>query len=231
MTPARPTILVVDDEPDLLEILEFNLEAAGYEVCTARSAAEALEQDPASADLLLLDVMMPGMDGFALARRLRAEPATAALPIVFLTARDSEADVVAGLELGGDDYISKPFSIKEVLARVAAVLRRAQRGAGAPAAPAQPSTGLALDLETKAVTIDGAPVPFTRTEFDLLRLLLEQPGRVFSRADLLARAWPEDVIVTERTVDVNITRIRKKLGPYAAQLRTRSGFGYYFAEE
>ena len=231
MTPARPTILVVDDEPDLLEILEFNLEAAGYEVRTARSAAEALEQDPASADLLLLDVMMPGMDGFALARRLRAEPATAALPIVFLTARDSEADVVAGLELGGDDYISKPFSIKEVLARVAAVLRRAQRGAGAPAAPAQPSTGLALDLETKAVTIDGAPVPFTRTEFDLLRLLLEQPGRVFSRADLLARAWPEDVIVTERTVDVNITRIRKKLGPYAAQLRTRSGFGYYFAEE
>ena len=231
MTPARPTILVVDDEPDLLEILEFNLEAAGYEVRTARSAAEALEQDPASADLLLLDVMMPGMDGFALARRLRAEPATAALPIVFLTARDSEADVVAGLELGGDDYISKPFSIKEVLARVAAVLRRAQRGAGAPAAPAQPSTGLALDLETKTVTIDGAPVPFTRTEFDLLRLLLEQPGRVFSRADLLARAWPEDVIVTERTVDVNITRIRKKLGPYAAQLRTRSGFGYYFAEE
>ena len=231
MTPARPTILVVDDEPDLLEILEFNLEAAGYEVRTARSAAEALEQDPASADLLLLDVMMPGMDGFALARRLRAEPATAALPIVFLTARDSEADVVAGLELGGDDYISKPFSIKEVLARVAAVLRRAQRGAGAPAAPAQPSTGLALDLETKAVTIDGAPVPFTRTEFDLLRLLLEQPGRVFSRTDLLARAWPEDVIVTERTVDVNITRIRKKLGPYAAQLRTRSGFGYYFAEE
>ena len=231
MTPARPTILVVDDEPDLLEILEFNLEAAGYEVRTARSAAEALEQDPASADLLLLDVMMPGMDGFALARRLRAEPATAALPIVFLTARDSEADVVAGLELGGDDYISKPFSIKEVLARVAAVLRRAQRGAGAPAAPAQPSTGLALDLETKAVTIDGAPVPFTRTEFDLLRLLLEQPGRVFSRADLLARAWPEDVIVTERTVDVNITRIRKKLGHYAAQLRTRSGFGYYFAEE
>ena len=231
MTPARPTILVVDDEPDLLEILEFNLEAAGYEVRTARSAAEALEQDPASADLLLLDVMMPGMDGFALARRLRAEPATAALPIVFLTARDSEADVVAGLELGGDDYISKPFSIKEVLARVAAVLRRAQRGAGAPAAPAQPSTGLALDLETKTVTIDSAPVPFTRTEFDLLRLLLEQPGRVFSRADLLARAWPEDVIVTERTVDVNITRIRKKLGPYAAQLRTRSGFGYYFAEE
>ncbi len=231
MTPARPTILVVDDEPDLLEILEFNLEAAGYEVLTARSAAEALEQDPASADLLLLDVMMPGMDGFALARRLRAEPATAALPIVFLTARDSEADVVAGLELGGDDYISKPFSIKEVLARVAAVLRRAQGGAPAPAAPAQPSTGLALDLETKTVTIDGAPVPFTRTEFDLLRLLLEQPGRVFSRADLLARAWPEDVIVTERTVDVNITRIRKKLGPYAAQLRTRSGFGYYFAEE
>ncbi|MBR3652712.1 MAG: response regulator transcription factor [Bacteroidales bacterium] len=231
MTPARPTILVVDDEPDLLEILEFNLEAAGYEVRTARSAAEALEQDPASADLLLLDVMMPGMDGFALARRLRAEPATAALPIVFLTARDSEADVVAGLELGGDDYISKPFSIKEVLARVAAVLRRAQRGAGAPAAPAQPSTGLALDLETKTVTIDGAPVPFTRTEFDLLRLLLEQPGRVFSRGDLLARAWPEDVIVTERTVDVNITRIRKKLGHYAAQLRTRSGFGYYFAEE
>ena len=233
MPPARPLILVVDDEPDLLEILEFNLEAAGYAVRTARSAAEALEQDPAAADLLLLDVMMPGMDGFALARRLRAEPATAALPIVFLTARDSEADTVAGLELGGDDYIAKPFSIREVLARVAAVLRRAQRGADAPATPAQPARpvpGLKLDVDTKTVTIDGAPVPFTRTEFDLLRLLLEQPGRVYSRAELLARAWPEDVIVTERTVDVNITRIRKKLGPYAARLRTRSGFGYYFTE-
>ncbi len=225
MTDKRHTILVVDDEPDLCDILRFNLEDAGYMVHTAHSASEALAFGVTNADLILLDVMMPGMDGFALARRLKAAPATAQIPIIFLTARDSEEDTVSGLELGADDYIAKPFSIREVLARVAAVLRRVPEtghGAGAP---------LALDTTAKTLLIDGQPVPLTRTEYELLDLFLKSPGKIFSRASLLAAVWPEDVIVTERTVDVNITRIRKKLGPYADRLRTRSGFGYYYDAE
>jgi len=225
MTDKRHTILVVDDEPDLCDILRFNLEDAGYTVHTAHSASEALAFGVTNADLILLDVMMPGMDGFALARRLKAAPATAQIPIIFLTARDSEEDTVSGLDLGADDYIAKPFSIREVLARVAAVLRRVPEtghGAGAP---------LALDTTAKTLLIDGQPVPLTRTEYELLDLFLKSPGKIFSRASLLAAVWPEDVIVTERTVDVNITRIRKKLGPYADRLRTRSGFGYYYDAE
>lgn len=225
MTDKRHTILVVDDEPDLCDILRFNLEDAGYMVHTAHSASEALAFGVTNADLILLDVMMPGMDGFALARRLKAAPATAQIPIIFLTARDSEEDTVSGLDLGADDYIAKPFSIREVLARVAAVLRRVPEtghGAGAP---------LALDTTAKTLLIDGQPVPLTRTEYELLDLFLKSPGKIFSRASLLAAVWPEDVIVTERTVDVNITRIRKKLGPYADRLRTRSGFGYYYDAE
>ena len=225
MTDKRYTILVVDDEPDLCDILRFNLEDAGYTVHTAHSASEALAFGVTNADLILLDVMMPGMDGFALARRLKAAPATAQIPIIFLTARDSEEDTVSGLDLGADDYIAKPFSIREVLARVAAVLRRVPEtghGAGAP---------LALDTTAKTLLIDGQPVPLTRTEYELLDLFLKSPGKIFSRASLLAAVWPEDVIVTERTVDVNITRIRKKLGPYADRLRTRSGFGYYYDAE
>jgi len=225
MTDKRHTILVVDDEPDLCDILRFNLEDAGYMVHTAHSASEALAFGVTNADLILLDVMMPGMDGFALARRLKANPSTAPIPIIFLTARDSEEDTVSGLDLGADDYIAKPFSIREVLARVAAVLRRVPEtghGAGAP---------LALDTTAKTLLIDGQPVPLTRTEYELLDLFLKSPGKIFSRASLLAAVWPEDVIVTERTVDVNITRIRKKLGPYADRLRTRSGFGYYYDAE
>ena len=225
MTDKRHTILVVDDEPDLCDILRFNLEDAGYMVHTAHSASEALAFGVTNADLILLDVMMPGMDGFALARRLKAAPTTAQIPIIFLTARDSEEDTVSGLDLGADDYIAKPFSIREVLARVAAVLRRVPEtghGAGAP---------LALDTTAKTLLIDGQPVPLTRTEYELLDLFLKSPGKIFSRASLLAAVWPEDVIVTERTVDVNITRIRKKLGPYADRLRTRSGFGYYYDAE
>ena len=225
MTDKRHTILVVDDEPDLCDILRFNLEDAGYMVHTAHSASEALAFGVTNADLILLDVMMPGMDGFALARRLKAAPATAQIPIIFLTARDSEEDTVSGLDLGADDYIAKPFSIREVLARVAAVLRRVPETGHGASAP------LALDTTAKTLLIDGQPVPLTRTEYELLDLFLKSPGKIFSRASLLAAVWPEDVIVTERTVDVNITRIRKKLGPYADRLRTRSGFGYYYDAE
>ena len=220
-------ILVVDDEQDLLEILKFNLETEGYEVATATSAEEALHLNLGDFNLLLLDVMMGGMSGFAMARKLKDNPSTAAIPIIFLTARDTENDTLTGFSLGADDYISKPFSIREVLVRVRAVLRRT----------ADPSTqqsntlryqGIEMNLDKKTVSIEAEDIPFTKTEFELLHLLLDERGRVFSRQELIDRVWPKDVLVLDRTVDVNITRLRKKIGPYAKCIVTRLGFGYYF---
>ena len=224
-------ILVVDDEQDLLEILKFNLETEGYEVQTATSAEEAQTLDIASFDLLLLDVMMGGMSGFALARLLKDDPQTARVPIIFLTARDTENDTVTGFNLGADDYISKPFSIREVLLRVRAVLRRTGAGkadAGQEERHSLEFKGLVVDLDRKIVSVDGEEVELTKTEFGIICTLLEHKGRVFSRHDLIRKIWPMDVIVSDRTVDVNITRLRKKLGPYADNLVTRLGFGYYF---
>ena len=180
-----------------------------------------------SFDLLLLDVMMPGMSGFELARRLKADERTASIPIIFLTAKDSEEDVLHGFGLGADDYVSKPFSLREVLARVKAVLNRKPSSAPAPKAELQ-FEGLVVNVINKTICIDGQPVAVTRTEFELLKLLLEYRGQVFSRQQLLDSVWPQDVIVTERTVDVNIARLRKKLGRYGACLVSRTGFGYMF---
>ena len=222
-------ILVVDDEQDLCEILKFNLETEGYQVETANSAEEALEKDIASYNLLLLDVMMGGMSGFQLAKQLKNSEVTAHIPIIFLTARDTENDTVTGFNLGADDYISKPFSIREVMVRVRAVLRRtASRLEGAEEPAVISYQGLLLNLDKKSVSVDGEDVPFTKTEFELLRLLLEERGRVFSRQDLIDRVWPKDVLVLDRTVDVNITRMRKKIGKFAKCIVTRLGFGYYF---
>lgn len=222
-------ILVVDDEQDLCEILKFNLETEGYVVETANSAEEALEKDVAGFNLLLLDVMMGGMSGFQMAKQLKANPMTAQIPIIFLTARDTENDTVTGFNLGADDYISKPFSIREVLVRIRAVLRRTTEKNGKATEPTIISyQGLVLNLDKKTVSIDGENVPFTKTEFELLRLLLEEKGRVFSRQELIDRVWPKDVLVLDRTVDVNITRMRKKIGPFAKCIVTRLGFGYYF---
>ena len=223
------SILVVDDEPDLCEILRFNLEMEGYAADVAQSAEEALEMIPAGGyDLLLLDVMMSGMSGFALARQLKNDVATRELPVIFLTARDTENDVITGLNLGADDYIHKPFSLRELLARVRAVLRRTTARAATSSVIA--AEGLAVDDARKLVTIDGTDAQFTRTEFDLLRLLLSERGRVFSRQELLAQVWPQDVVVTLRSVDVCVTRLRKKLGRYAARLITKPGFGYAYEE-
>ena len=222
-------ILVVDDEQDLCEILKFNLETEGYQVETANSAEEALEKDIASYNLLLLDVMMGGMSGFQLAKQLKNSEVTAHIPIIFLTARDTENDTVTGFNLGADDYISKPFSIREVMVRVRAVLRRtASRLEGAEEPAVISYQGLLLNLDKKSVSVDGEDVPFTKTEFELLRLLLEERGRVFSRQELIDRLWPKDVLVLDRTVDVNITRMRKKIGRFAKCIVTRLGFGYYF---
>lgn len=221
-------ILVVDDEQDLLEILKFNLEMEGYDVSTAQSAEDALLMDIASFNLLLLDVMMGGMSGFAMARKLKDNPATAHVPVIFLTARDTENDTLTGFNLGADDYIAKPFSIREVLVRVRAVLRRTATTDDADQPHVLSYQGIVMNMDNKTVTVDGNDVPFTKTEFELLHLLLSERGRVFSRQELIDRVWPKDVLVLNRTVDVNITRMRKKIGNYAKCIVTRLGFGYYF---
>lgn len=221
-------ILVVDDEQDLCEILKFNLETEGYEVTTANSAEEALGLDIASYHLLLLDVMMGEMSGFTLARRLKEQEPTKNIPVVFLTARDTENDTVTGFNLGADDYISKPFSIREVLVRIRAVLRRTTETNRATEPTSVRYQTLLLNMDKKTVSVDGEEVAFTKTEFELLYTLLNERGRVFSRQELLNRIWPSDVMVLDRTVDVNITRLRKKIGPYAKCIVTRLGFGYYF---
>lgn len=221
-------ILVVDDEQDLCEILKFNLETDGYVVETANSAEDALKMNIESFNLLLLDVMMGGMSGFALAKQLKADPATKDIPIIFLTARDTENDTVTGFNLGADDYISKPFSIREVLVRIRAVLRRTAEKDGAQQSNVLRYQGLELNLDKKTVSIDGEDVPFTKTEFEILHLLLDEKGRVFSRQELIDRIWPKDVLVLDRTVDVNITRLRKKIGKFSKCIVTRLGFGYYF---
>ena len=230
MANINKRILVVDDEQDLCEILKFNLETEGYSVDTADSAEMALTLDIGSYDLLLLDVMMGEMSGFALAKKLKHDDATKEIPIIFLTARDTENDTVTGFNLGADDYISKPFSIREVLVRVRAVLRRTSKDND----DRQPSKlkyqGLELNLDNKTVCVDGENVPFTKTEFEILRTLLEDSGRVFSRQELINRIWPRDVMVLDRTVDVNITRVRKKIKDYARHIITRLGYGYFFEE-
>lgn len=229
MEANKKKILVVDDEQDLCEILKFNLETEEYQADTANSGEEAMSMDIASYDLLLLDVMMGGMSGFQLAKLLKENPMTAHVPIIFLTARDTENDTVTGFNLGADDYISKPFSIREVMVRVRAVLRRTMEHRGNSSEPSLINyQGLQLNLDKKSVTVDGESVPFTKTEFELLRLLLEERGKVFSRQELIDRVWPKDVMVLDRTVDVNITRMRKKIGKFSKCIVTRLGFGYYF---
>ncbi len=217
-------ILVVDDEEDICAILKFNLSKEGYEVVTANSAEEALTLDIASFNLLLLDVMMGGMSGFELTGKLKTDPKTAGVPVIFITARDTEDDAVEGLDLGADDYISKPFSIREVVSRVKAVLRRT-------AAIPDASTGIFIDDEKKVVTVDGAAVALTRIEYEIFKLLFTNKGKVFPRKDILSKVWPDDVIVTDRTVDVNITRLRKKIGEYGNRIVSRHGFGYLYEEQ
>ena len=230
MTNFKHRILVVDDEQDLCEILKFNLETEGYEVDTANSAEEAIVKDIPSYNLLLLDVMMGEMSGFAMAKKLKADERTCNVPIIFLTARDTENDTVTGFNLGADDYISKPFSIREVMVRIRAVLRRTAPQPEENERNILKYQGLELDLDKKTVSIEGKQVAFTKTEFELLHTLLDEKGIVFSRQELINRIWPSDVLVLDRTVDVNITRLRKKIGPFSKCIVTRLGFGYLFEE-
>ena len=219
-------ILVVDDEQDLCEILLYNLKSAGYQAEAAYSGEMAMEKDPSQYNLLLLDVMMPGMSGFELAEKLKANEKTASIPIIFLTAKDTEDDTLKGFGLGADDYVTKPYSVREVVARVKAVLARSQK----PETKENVITfeGLVLDLGKKTTTVDGESVSLTKTEFELLTLLMQHRGQVFSRQQIFDAVWPEDVVVSDRTVDVNITRMRKKIGRYGSYIVSRQGFGYVF---
>lgn len=224
-------ILAVDDEEDLCEILKFNLENEGYVVDTANSAEEALKLDISSYNLLLLDVMMGEISGFRMASILKKDKKTANIPIIFITAKDTENDTVTGFNLGADDYISKPFSLREVVARIKAVLRRTNQEETTRIPEQLTYKSLVLDIVKKKVSIDDTEVPLTKKEFEILFLLLQNKGRVFSREDILGRIWSEEVYVLDRTIDVNITRLRKKIGIYGKCIVTRLGYGYCFEAE
>ena len=221
-------ILAVDDEEDLCEILKFNLEIEGYEVDTAFSAEEALKLDLTQYNLLLLDVMMGEISGFKMASMLRKNEKTANIPIIFLTAKDTENDMLTGFNLGADDYISKPFSIRQVIARVKAVLRRTAESNERKTSDVLTYGTLELDTKRIKASIDGQEIPLTKKEFEILKLLLENRGNVFSREEILSRIWKDEAYVLDRTIDVNITRLRKKISPYGKNIVTRLGFGYCF---
>ena len=219
-------ILAVDDEEPILEILSFNLEGEGYTVDTSLSAEEAMRKNLPSYDLFILDVMMGQVSGFRLAEKLRKE-LSLPTPIIFLTARDTENDRITGFNLGADDYLAKPFSVRELMARVKAVLRRS--------APSQVTMdtvagSFTVDIENNLILTDGRPLELTRKEYEILSLLIRNEGRIFPRHEILARVWGNDVIVTDRTVDVTIARIRKKLGDRGNMIKNKSGYGYYLGE-
>lgn len=218
-------ILVVDDEKDLCEILQFNLESEGFHIEVAYSGEEALTKSVKRFDLLLLDVMMGGMSGFKLADKIRKEQGLS-VPIIFLTARETENDLLTGFNLGADDYLTKPFSIKELVARIKAVLRRGKLAeVGTKLITVE---NMEIDLNRKSLTIENEPVLLTRKEFEILVMLISNKGKYLSRQEILDRIWSDDVIVTERNVDVNIARLRKKIGVYGDCLKGRSGYGYCF---
>lgn len=214
---SKGKILVVDDEEALREALGTYLRLEGYEVDVASGAEEAMGMVIGAYNLILLDIMMDGISGTEMASELKRRPETSSIPIIFLTALQDEEDMVAGLNLGADDYIVKPYSVRNVLARVEAVLRRSKP---------RKRENVECDRDTLICTVDGASLKLPRKEFEILALLLENPGRIFTREELMRRIWPEGIVVTDRSVDVHVTRIRSKLGNYGSCLVSRSGYGY-----
>ena len=213
-------ILIVEDERDIREILSFNLERAGYRTVEASSAEQGIEKLTQSTSLILLDVMLPGMSGFEMASKIREEGSH--VPIIFLTARSAEEDVLSGFSSGGDDYIAKPFSRAELLARVKAVLKRT-----VPSMPTKYECGpVVIDIESSTALLDGKEILFSRKEFDILAFLIRNQGSYFSRSDLIRELWVDAPYVIDRTIDVHIAHIRTKLGPYKELLVSRNGFGY-----
>lgn len=225
---SKAHILVVDDEEDLCEILQFNLESEGYLVDTALSAEEALEKDLSSYQLLILDVMMGDISGFKLADMIRKNKLTASLPIIFITAKDTENDMLTGFNIGADDYISKPFSIREVTVRVKAILRRTLVSEEIQQEEIITFDQLRIDLTRKKAFLREKALDLTKKEFEMLLLFVTHPGRVYSREDILQHVWSDDVYVLDRTIDVNITRLRRKLEDFGKRIVTRLGYGYCF---
>lgn len=226
MTTER--ILIVDDEETLCEVLKLNLENEGYDVDTALSAEEALQLDLNKYSLILLDIMMGEISGIRMAKMLKSDISTAHIPIIFCTARDSEDDMVLGLNLGADDYIMKPYTIRNIIARVKTVLRRTSGQKIIDKSNTLIVDGLILDLDLKVCTVDGEEVKLTKKEFELLAFLIANRGKICSREQIMSNVWSDEVIVLDRTIDVNITRIRQKIGAYGKFIITRSGFGYGF---
>jgi DNA-binding response OmpR family regulator len=227
MDQSVPQILIVDDEKDLCEILEFNLSSEGFQTDVAYSAEEALKKPLSKFNLILLDVMMGEMSGYKMAAKIRKEM-NSTIPIIFMTARNAENDILTGFNVGADDYISKPFSIKEVVARIKAILKRGIQELESN--HRLEFEGLELDFNRKSITVDGKPVDLTRKEFEILGLLLKHSGHYFGRDEILDRIWNDNVIVTERNVDVNMARLRKKIGKYGKHIIGKSGYGYCFQE-
>lgn len=220
-------ILIADDEKDICEILEFNLSNEGFDVELAYSAEEALKKLNPDFSLILLDVMMGGMSGYKMAEKLRKEGNN--IPIVFLTAKDTENDMLTGFSVGGDDYISKPFSIKEVIARIKAVVKRLEVKKNTKESTTELTfAGIVINMDKKELTVDGEKVALTKTEFEILALLATNVDKVFSREDIIQTVWRETPYITERTVDVHIARLRKKMGEYSSLIANRSGYGYRF---
>ncbi|PID26377.1 MAG: DNA-binding response regulator [Candidatus Cloacimonadota bacterium] len=221
-------ILIVDDEEDLCEILQFNLEKEGFTVDTAYSANSALKMELNSYHLFVLDIMMGDISGTKLAKMIKKDSSLESKPIIFLTAKDSEIDKLMGFNIGADDYITKPFSVKEVSARINAVLKRVYQLKSLEIKEDVVIGNLKIDIERKRIYIEGRDTNVTKKEFDIVYLLVKKMGRVFSREEILMKIWEDDGEITDRTVDVNIRRIRKKFGIYGKYIQTRSGYGYSF---
>jgi two-component system, OmpR family, alkaline phosphatase synthesis response regulator PhoP len=226
MSEKKSKILIVDDEEDLCEIIQFNLADEGYDAEVAYSAEAALKNNLKQYDLLLLDVMMGKTSGFKLANIIRNE-LKLSVPIIFITARTTETDLLTGFKIGGDDYITKPFSIHELTARVKAVLGRSKTKT-IDADTNLKINELELNFSRRELLIDENPIILTRKEFEILNFLMKNNGRVFSREEILKTIWEDDIIVTDRTVDVHITRLRKKMGEYGKHLKNKAGYGYSF---
>lgn len=227
----RERILVIEDEPDILEMIRYNLDREGYRVSAVVNGEDGFERaQQDSPDLVLLDLMLPGIDGLEICRRLKADPVTRGIPIVMVTAKGDESDIVLGLGLGADDYVPKPFSPKELVARVKAVLRRAPLREQTSTRERVTVGGVVIDSGRHRVTVDDKDFPFTATEFRLLHFLATHPGRIFTREHLLSRVIEDAAVVGERNIDVHVRSIRGKLGPYRDLIETVRGVGYRFHE-
>jgi len=229
MVKPKQRILIVDDEEDLCEILQFNLRGEGFDTEVAYSAEEALKKSIATFNLIILDVMMGEMSGFKLAEKIRKDMSLST-PIVFVTAKNTENDMLTGFNVGGDDYITKPFSINEIIARVKAILKRTHKQ-NEVSIPSISIGDMELNFEKRILLVKDKVMQLTKKEFEILSLLVKNQGRIFTRAEIFNSAWEDAIIVTDRTIDVHITHLRKKLGKYGKYIKSKTGYGYTFEKD